>query len=217
MKILLSILILISIPCFGNSETLTKPPGDPVSPVLSAKGMKRIRENLKIISDNLYDSEKNLLATKKNVKVIEEELMDLDKLEKEHEELRVKYDDYLVKAAEETKRNDEAYQKIEAQLKKMGVDDPKPAAASSESEPSEREKLLREKSDREAWKSDAAAKAKKVQELKNKLITSEKDIQSRRDPLREQLKSWTARTQEYEGLVNLLTQKKAELEKLAKK
>jgi chromosome segregation ATPase len=204
-------MLCLGFPVYGAEQA------DSIAPALSSKGIKRIQENLKIVNENLVDTQKNLSASQNNLKVVQDELSDLDKLEKENHDLLSKYREYVEKADAEMGKNDVASKRVDAELKKLPPAVARSGGQTGGESPTARETLEHEKMDRDAWKTDATSKIKRIRELEEKVQLNLKDIQSRREPLRVQLTTWSSRTKDYENLVKSLTQKKTELEKLAQK
>ena len=166
--------------------------------LLSETGRRKVGENLAIISSNIKSLQEGIGTIQKNIKVLHEELAALDSLERDHLELKKKYDAYLGLARREINRNETA-------LKKM---DGRGVAAVENSGAAERKK-------REAWREDSAPKLGRVEGLMRELMKNLAEIQSRRNPVRAQLHSWTEREREYDRSIRDFSAKKSELERLA--
>lgn len=183
-------------------------------PIVSELGRRRILENLQLLDNSIADIKHNLDSTKHNVQTIRTELAELEQLEKEHLSLRTKYTSYLGFAKSESAKNEGTVRdlaKWEAQQK---------AAGEKLSDKQLQETLgaaQRELEDRKAWKLDADGKADRVRNLIRELDTNLREIHSRKTPLERQLSSWTKRMDEYQDLLTKTTQKRKELEALAKR
>jgi len=183
-----------------------------VPPRVSSAGMKRVRENIKVIEQNTKDTIINLEATDKNVKTIQGELEDLSSLDKEHFELNKRYRDYVAEAEKELAKNQANIKKIEKYEKSMR------AAIKGDVTAAQRqdlEKAQRDREDRERWIADAKVKMKRVKELQKEIQENVSQIESRRAALKDQLATWTERRKEYQRLLETFRQRKSELEKLA--
>jgi chromosome segregation ATPase len=180
---------------------------------LSAAGLKRIRENLGILDQNIKETKDNLTATSKNIKTLEQELADLTGIEKEHFDLRKKYLDYLAEANRQIAKNDQDGQKIDKQLKDL-------KSSKSDGDPRQQAiiaKANEEKNVRTKWRTDADQKVKRVNELMVGLQDNLGQIQARRNALKEQIQSWTDREKQFHRLLQEYQSKKNQLEKIAKK
>jgi chromosome segregation ATPase len=72
-------------------------------PVLKAEAHERIRKNLIVLNQNIDRARKNLAAATHNLDVLSSELGTLDRLQKEHESLRAKYQNVDEKGADAEK------------------------------------------------------------------------------------------------------------------
>lgn len=186
-------------------------PEEQQKPVLSATGKKRLQENIRTLELNIKDLKDNLAATDKNLETLRAELRELDGLEKDHLELRKRYDLYLAKAAEEMKRNEKAKRDL-AKWEESGKAAPEGAAQGAVKDKLEAARL--EMAERDRWKFDAESKTAKVKQLMAGLESNLRDIRSRRKPLQQQLTSWTARRETYTREIANAEQKKAKWEKV---
>src|SRR5690606_37607462 len=95
------------LPGFGGPDM---PPSEEElkKPVLSVTGKKRLRANIQTLENNLRDLRDNLQASNANIETVKAELADLQTLEKEHYELRKRYESYLAHSREEIAKNDRA-------------------------------------------------------------------------------------------------------------
>jgi chromosome segregation ATPase len=178
---------------------------------LSAAGLKRIRDNLGIIEQNIKETKENLTATAKNVKTIEQELADLTGIEKEHFDLKQKYLDYIAEAQRQIAKNAQDVQKIDKQVKEL---------KGNSNDPGRQEviaKATEDKTTRLKWREDADQKVKRVNELLVGLQDNLGQIQARRNALREQIQSWTEREKQFHQLLEGYQLRKGQLEKIAKK
>jgi len=179
---------------------------------ISTAGKRRIFENILQLEKNIENAQTNMSAIAKNQKTIQQELEDLDKLEREHVELKKKYSAYLSSSEQEIKKNDATIHELEDWEKKSQNDSRRETASFKE----KLETIQREKAERQRWKADATAKVERVGNLMVNLLKDLRDIQSRKGPLRSELNDWAAREKEYEKLVSEMASKKAQLEKMAK-
>lgn len=180
-------------------------------PVLSAAGRERLQKNLRVLETALADLNENLSIAGKNLETIRKELKDLDQLEAEHIAIRQKHTGYLGHVEQEMRKNDEAQRdlaKWEEAAKNAPAD---PAAQQVIKEKLESARL--EKADRDRWRADAAVKSARAKELVIEVDRNLRDIRSRRGPLKDQQKQWTARKEEYEKVVRETAAKKEQWEK----
>jgi hypothetical protein len=194
------------------------PPVNPglLQPRLSQAGIQRVNKNLLILGQNIHDCDGNLSVTDRNIKTLEQEISDLDKLERDHRDLRGRLQVYLTNAqvkvtkSEVQMRSIATFERQEKESRKKDVyRDPKdPKIAESESRAThDRNKLIQ-------WQSDADYKVKRVNEMLKELQYNVGEIQGRRDVLKSQLSSWTERRGEFVKLAAAFKSKKSELEKL---
>src|SRR3954468_1813114 len=98
---LLTLLACLAIPAAGNTEE-ARPPA------ISVSGKQRLLDNIRTLEGNLVDIKENLATSKRNLATIRAELKDLESLEKEHLDLKHRYEKYLAKANEQINRNEKA-------------------------------------------------------------------------------------------------------------
>jgi chromosome segregation ATPase len=90
-------------------------------PVLKPEAQARVQKNLGVVKENLERARRNLAAATHNVDVITSELTALDKLQREHEALKAKYQNVEEKGGDPEKAKallkgvQEGIAKIEAQ------------------------------------------------------------------------------------------------------
>ncbi len=198
-------------PSVGQLPAATMPTqAELEKPVISSTGKKRLRENIAVLENNLKDLKENLVTTDKNLETIRAEMKDLDTLEKEHLELRKKYEGYLAQASGEVRKNEKARRDLakweDSHKKAQGeVND---AALQDKLEAARLEQV-----DRERWKADADTKIAKVKELMAGVDRGLRDIRSRRRPLEQQLNLWTGRRAGYQKQIDETDAKRAQWEK----
>ena len=180
---------------------------DEILPVLSPRGIKRQEENRAIVEQNVADLEENVTICGKNVKTLQNELKDLTDLEREHEALRDRYRDYLVRAEKENAKN-------EAALRKSQIFEKDARGAADHME---LEKARLDIGDRTRWRGDAAGKVKRINELLKGLKDNFGNIQTRRYSLQKQLKCWVERKKDFEKQLAYNKDRKATFDKIAKK
>ena len=218
MRVLTILALLITL--FPKQNLQAEPSSDSepdqvIKPAVSLSGLKRIYDNIDIVTNNIKDAQANLLTCEKNRTIVIAELQELDKFEREQVGLIKSYEAYLKKAEEQLSKNaqgTEALEKFEQQNKD------KLKASSGKDQIELATKLTTAKQDLEArqkWKADANEKIAKVKKLLVGAKTNLKEIQSRRDPLKAQLSSWASKQDEYKGLIRDYSEKKAQLERLA--
>lgn len=174
-----------------------------VPPVLSEEGKKRVLENLKTIEENIVDMKENLTNTSANLKTLQAEARELEELEKEHISLKKKYEGYLLEANLEIKKNEDLIANLDSREKDLAKD-PKHT--------NELTKVREQKRERTLWKGDAEIKTSQASKLLEEMVRKLSDIQSRKQPLQNQLQSWIEREREYRKLLQRLISKKSELE-----
>jgi chromosome segregation ATPase len=179
-------------------------------PVVSATGKQRLRENITILENNIKDLKDNIATSDKNLDTIRAELKDLDSLEKEHLDLRKKYEGYLAQAESEVRKNEKARRDLAKweEGQKNAQREIKDAALQDKLEAARLEQV-----DRERWKADAASKMSKVKELMSGVDRNLRDIRSRRRPLEQQLNQWTGRRADYQKQLTETDSKRATWEK----
>ena len=181
-------------------------------PVLSPSGKRRILENLRTLDQNIDAAQGNIASTDKNQAVIKRELEDLSGLEKEHYELRKKFDAFLADAKAQGEKNDKEYDKL-VKYKKEIENSPKIL-------PEARNKVLqkvgREKADIERWRVDSESKRRRINEMMAEVYGTLNQIKARRVDLFGQLKNWEDKRVEYERLLQQYREKKAEYQKFTK-
>lgn len=185
-------------------------------PILSPKGKLRLKENIEILKNNIQNLENQIATAKSNQGILEADLKDLETLENEHQALKNKFDSYLVSARQEFQKNQQAYAKIETQLR--GSASGKTPSSSSEKNGNglQKDSLEGEREERLRWKADAEIKLKKAEENREATLKSLRDVQSRRVPMENQMKTWSERQNQYQTQLEEALQKKNELEKLSK-
>lgn len=180
-----------------------------VQPVLSAAGKMKLRENAVVIDQNIVQVKKNLETTRTNVAMIQAEIDDLNRLEREHDDLRKKCDQYLHMSDEMIARNDKLFKelvdlasKLPKDRKTAGVDGGKAGSSTGTSEA--------EKTDRQRWEQDARGKIDRVKRLRISLDKSMNDIKEYREPLVQEIRVWKNRENSYLELIGSLEKRKAE-------
>lgn len=180
------------------------------SPAQSAAVKQRIAENLKTLDANLADVKENLATTKANLKTLHDELEELDSLEKEHTQLKKKYETYLTTSRAELKKGTDKLASLTEREKALAL-----KAGGDEKAKSELGAVRVEKQQHEKWAAETQTKVAKTEKLMIDLLKNLRDIQARREPLKGQMQSWSEREKEYERLQGELGAKKAQLEKVA--
>ncbi len=179
-------------------------------PVVSATGKRRLRENITVLENNLKDLKENLATSDKNLDTIRGELKELDGLEKEHLDLRRKYEGYLAQAEAEMRKNEKARRDL-AKWEEGQKNAQKEINDAALQDKLEAARL--EQADRERWKVDADSKTAKVKELMAGVDRNLRNIRSRRQPLQQQLNQWTGRRAEYQKQYNETDAKRVTWEK----
>ncbi len=209
------LILLLTLPAFGEIPTGQLPADKPPTeeelkkPVLSGTGKKRLEDNIRTLENNIRDLKTNIESTDKNLETILAELKDLEGLEKEHLELRKKYEGYLGNAHGEIAKNNKAQRDLA-----KWEESQKKAPSVSEALKDKLEAARLEQADRERWKFDAESKTARVKELMAGIDRNLRDIRSRRKPLESQMASWKARRVGYEKLLAETETKKAAWEKV---
>lgn len=180
-------------------------------PVVSSTGKKRLRENITVLENNIKDLKDNIATSDKNLDTIRAELKDLDGLEKEHLDLRKKYEGYLAQAESEVRKNEKASRDLAKweEGQKNAQKEIKDAALQDKLEAARLEQA-----DRERWKADADTKMARVKELMAGVDRGLRDIRSRRRPLEQQLNQWTSRRADYQKQLTETDGKRATWEKM---
>lgn len=195
----------------GQLPAATMPsPEELEKPVVSATGKRRLRENITVLENNIKDLKDNIATSDKNLDTIRAELKDLDALEKEHLDLRRKYEGYLAQAEAEVRKNEKArrdlakwedsHKNAQKEIKDAALQDRLEAARL-------------EQADRDRWKADADTKMVKVKELMAGVDRNLRDIRSRRRPLEQQLNLWTGRRADYQKQLTETDAKRATWER----
>lgn len=179
---------------------------------ISAAGRAKIERNLKILDENIRDTENNIAASKKNILTLEAEMRDLDRLEKEHTDLKRRYENYVTSARQEIEKNEKALDELRKYEEKLSVLAKKRTITAEQS--ADLEKARRERMGREHWKAESLKKIQKISELEKKLVRNISSIESRRAPLRVQRLSWIDKQKKYESLISEIQIKKAETQKM---
>ncbi len=168
----------------------------PQSPALSATGKRRLKENLEILDNNLRDLRKNLAAADKNLGTIRAELKDLQTLEKEHLDLKKKYQQFQATAELQMKKNQKAGRNL-AKWEESTHPQANDPQAKNKVESAKTELL-----EREDWQKDTEKKLAQVKSLLAGVETNLVDIRSRKKPLEQQLSAWNSRRDEYRKLIS---------------
>ena len=196
----------------GEPKVQKAEPEPYTGPVLSPSGKRRILENLRTLDQNIDAAQGNIASTEKNQSVIKRELEDLTGLEKEHFELRKKFDLFLADAKTQGEKNDKEYEKL-VKYKKEIENSPK---ILPEARNKVLQKVSREKADIERWRADSETKRRRINEMMAEVYGTLNQIKARRVDLNGQLKGWEDKRMEYERLLQHYREKKAEYQKFAK-
>ena len=184
------------------------PPSDTV--VISASGKKRIREQFKKIEQTLKEANRNLENSQQNSSTILSDIKELSELEDEYLELQKRFHEYVVKANKEIQVNEKAMVEIEKYEKKiLQVSKGNPEGAQQKLY----EDAKQERLDRLRWKSDANSNLQRANTLLSQLQTSLKDIKLRNTPLRDELRAWNRKQDDYQKLASEIRNQKSSLEK----
>lgn len=196
-------------PSFAEDSAPALNPEDLKQPVLSTTGKKRLRENVRILENNLKDLRQNLVASDKNIATLRNELKDLQTLEKEHLDLRKKYVGYEEQANAEMQKNEKAKRDLAKWEEKQKAQ----PNVSTDALKDKLETARSEQAERDRWKLDANLKIQRVKDLIAGVDKNLRDIRSRKQPIEQQLVSWTTRKEEYQKRIVETEEKKALWEK----
>jgi chromosome segregation ATPase len=208
-RILVAALFCLS--AAGLPKKEDSPPVDPalLQPKLSQAGIQRINKNINTLDQNLKDLEVNMGAADKNIQTLKAELDALDKLEKEHRDLKKKYQEYLTDAEKKLAKTELELKAVLKSEKDLGGKKGSPAHQKEMLESTQKSKTQLQD-----WKSDAQVKIRKVNDLIKEVQYNLGQIQGRREVLKVQLNSWDDRKNEFVQLSQTFKSKRTELEKL---
>lgn len=183
------------------------------TPSLSPSGKKRLMENLKILDKNLTDVQTNLINCKKNIETAESSIKELSALEQESLVLRSKYKSQVEDTEVQLEKNEKAIAELEKFQKNITMSG---SEAQQEKQKQDLEKAQKDMLEREAWKTQAKAKAVKINDWIKTLNQNIKSIDAKKIPLREEMNLWLRKEKEYQKLQADMTNKKSETEALLK-
>ena len=178
------------------------------SPPISSIGKKRAEREMSQLETGLSTAQQNASISEKNVRTLEDEINELGVLEKEHAELKARYEDYLNRGSEELKRNDVAVFELATEEQKS-ASSPKGDAIKPKIE-----EAKMEIAERKRWKDEVQGKISRAKALLEELSRGLVSVEGKRVPLIKELNSWKERQREYERLARELADRKAKLQEL---
>ncbi len=175
---------------------------------------EKIAAEIDSVNESIHQLKKNISISERNIIVVKEEIQSLSALEQEHNTTKEQFKNYISETNKKKSEKDKELKEAIAEEKTLK------AKVGNNKTPADEEALKQAKEKRtqlELWIKEAEVKLKKVQLSLAELNKGINQSQIRRQKAEEEIETIRKNEAEFEKLLAQYTQRKATLEKLAKK
>lgn len=184
-------------------------------PLLAIAGTKeKIAAEIDSVNESMHQLRKNITICDKNIRIIQGEVRDLEALIVEHKNLKDQHKNYI---AETNRKRSEKEIDLKTALAEEKALNAKAGNAPSEADAQALNLIKEKKKQLELWFKEADVKVKKVQGSQNDVEKGIAQTEIRIQKAEEEIETTKKSSAEFEKLLAQYAQRKAALEKLAKK